>query len=91
MCTYVYGIAPPDEKFRQMKAIWDNCTAAGVSIPNEVDEFFNFEPPDQDGVKIELKEAHGVAEFKDDSTEGLVVDIDKLPKHVKLLKFCNSW
>ena len=74
-----------------MKAIWDNCTAAGVAVPSEVEAFFNHEPPEPDGVKIELLEAQGVTEFKDDSTEGLIVDLDKIPKHVKLLKFCNSW
>jgi hypothetical protein len=91
MTTYVYGIAPADDKWRAMKAIWDSCTAAGVAIPDEVTEFFNGEPPEPNGVKIDLRENHGVMKFEHDSTEGLLVDLDKLPKQVRLLKFCNSW
>ena len=91
MSTYVYGIAPADAKWRAMKDIWDSCTAAGVAIPDEVTEFFNFEPPEPAGVKIDLKEDHGVEKFEDDTIEGLLVDLDKLPKQVRLLKFCNSW
>jgi len=91
MCTYVYGIAPADEKFRQMKSIYDNCVAAKIPIPEEVSKFFNYETPEENGVNINLRETKAVKEFKDDSREGLIVDLSKLPEHVKFLKFCNSW
>ena len=91
MSTYVYGIAPADEKWRQMKDIYDKCVAAKISVPEEVSKFFNYETPEENGVNIDLRCTQAVKEFKDDSSEGLIVDLDKLPKHVKLLKFCNSW
>ena len=38
-----------------MKAIYDAYTAADVEIPEEVGKFFNWEDPDEHGVKVELK------------------------------------
>ena len=55
MSTHIVGFRPPDEKWHQMKAIYDACTKAEVKIPDEVDEFFNFEPPDHQGVKVDLE------------------------------------
>lgn len=54
MSTNVVGFRPPDAKWEKMKAIYDACETAGVSIPDEVDEYFNGEPPDDAGVKVDL-------------------------------------
>ena len=87
MSTHVIGFAPPDEKWRQMKAIWDSCKAAKIAVPREVEKFFNEMPPDPAGVEIELE----TREWKDDMKEGIEIFVDKIPKHVKLIRFYNSW
>jgi len=50
----VYGIRPPDEKWRQMKAVYDACIVASVEIPEEVIEFFDGEAPIAEGVLLDL-------------------------------------
>jgi hypothetical protein len=44
MSMHVIGFVPPDGTWAQMKAIWDACQAAGVSLPDEVEDFFGGEP-----------------------------------------------
>lgn len=51
----VEALRPPDDRFRQMKAVWDACKKAKTDTPDEVDEFFNYEPPDSLGTAEELK------------------------------------
>jgi hypothetical protein len=87
MSTHVIGFAPPDEQWRKMKAIWDSCRAAGIAVPREVEKFFGGEPPDEAGVEIELESR----KWSEDSREGVEIEVEKLPKHVKLIRFYNSW
>jgi len=87
MSTHVIGFAPPDDKWKQMKAIWDACEAANVAPPKEVSEFFNGETPDEGGVEVELS----FRKWEDSYRVGLEIDISALPAHVKTIRFYNSW
>ncbi len=91
MSTYVVAIAPPDETWMKMKAIWDTCREGGIEPPREVSEFFNHEEPDSAGVRIDLHRHAAVREYSDDDRQGLEVEIAKLPPQVKILRFVNSW
>ncbi len=87
MSTHVIGFAPPDEQWEKMKAVWDACRLAKVPVPPDVEKFFNYEAPDDEGVKIELP----IREWRDDSAQGFEIDVDSIPKHVKTIRFFNSW
>lgn len=87
MSTHVIGFAPPDDKWKAMKAIWDSCEAAGVPIPKEVERFFGGERPDESGVEVDVP----VREWGDDSREGYEIDVAAIPAHVKSIRFYNSW
>jgi hypothetical protein len=87
MSINVIGFAPPDEKWQQMKAIWDSCQAAGIAVPREVERFFNDCDPDERGVEVDVP----TIEFRDDYREGYEIEIDKIPKHVKVIRFYCSW
>jgi len=93
MSTNVIGFAPPDDDWRKMKAVWDACTMAKLPIPPEVDKFFNGEEPDDVGVKIPLRYPmhESVREYSADMREGFDIDLSKLPKQVKILRFYNSF
>jgi hypothetical protein len=93
MSTHVVGIKPADAKFKEMLAIYRACEKAKVSIPKEVDDFFDGETPDESGVVVSLEaSAKGpVQEWQDDSAEGYEVDLRKLPADIKILRFYNSW
>lgn len=89
MSTSVIGFAPPDKKWKKMKAVYDACLAADISIPDEVEDFFDGTEPDPAGVSVVLD---GLLEkWATDSQEGYQIEIAKLPKNVRILRFYNSW
>lgn len=87
MSTHVIGIRPPDSDWIKMKAIWDACKVAGVTVPTEVEEFFDGESPDPAGVvvKVLTRKWSGI------ESQGYEVDIETLPLGVKIIRFFNSW
>ena len=87
MSTWVKGIRPPDDKWKKMKAIWDACDKADIDVPDEVDDFFEGEPPDEKGVVVDIKEHR----YSENSRAGIEVYIDELPKDVKIIRFVNAW
>ena len=96
MSMNVVGFRPPDEKWKLMKAVYEACNKAGISIPKDVIDFFNGVPPDPQGVSIRLEDNHffkygAVKEWREDGREGFEVDITKLPKDVTIVRFYNSW
>lgn len=90
MSTHVVGIKPPDDDWRKQKAVWDACEKASVPIPKKTLDFFDGENPDDAGVIVDL-DMHLVQKYKDDSREGYEVDVEKLPKDIKIIRFYNSW
>jgi len=94
---YITGIKPPDEKWMKMKAIYDSCNDAGVEAPEEVMDFFADEAPDSKGVLVplatqydgDLDEHHECVEKWDapEMTYGMELDLSKLPKDIKVLRF----
>lgn len=89
MSTHVVAFRPADEKWKQMKTVYDACRKAGVPTPEEVDDFFNGETPDENGVEVNIEQAK--QEWRDYSREGFEIDISKLPKDIKIIRFYNSW
>lgn len=91
MYTFVTGIKPPDEKWKKLKEVWEVCEKGGVRIPEEVLQFFKHEPPDMLGVVVNLKEDMCVEHRHGNASEIWEVDITKLPKDVKIIRFENSY
>lgn len=87
MSTHVIGFAAPDEQWRKMKVIYDACSSAGVSIPDEVEKFFDGEEPDEAGVEVRLNPKP----WSDDSRSGFEIDLSTVPKHVNVIRFYNSY
>ncbi len=89
MSTHVVGFVPPDEKWEKMKQAYDACKELGIQPPNEVVEFFGHVAPDPRGVKVDIEVA--TKEWSGDMRSGLEVEIAKIPKHVKVIRFFNSY
>ncbi len=81
------GIRLPDERWQQMKAVYDACTAAGIDVPDEVMRFFNYEGPDPAGVVIDIPSR----EWKSDYYSGTEVDVADIPDGVRTIRFVISW
>ena len=91
MSSHVIGFKPPDEKWQKMKAIWDACLAAEVDVPEEVEDFFDGEPPDSAGVEVKLEDTPCCKDWGADGCSGFEIDITKLPKDVTVIRAFNSW
>ena len=86
MSTYVFGFKAPDDKWKKMKAIWDACKKANIEPPGEVDEYFDFEPPDSSGVQVDI-DYH---EYRDDCSEGIEIKVSEIPKDITSIRVVNS-
>jgi hypothetical protein len=89
MSTHIYGFRPPDEEWKKKKEAFDACQRAGVDPPEDLWHFFNNEDPDDAGVQVDIKDA--VEEYHDSSSMGFQVDLEKLPKGIRYVRFVNSW
>ena len=90
MSTSVYGFREPDEKWKKMKEVYDVCKKNKVEIPEEVNEFFNFEPPSDEGIEVRLD--HIYEPYRpNDCSDGFKIEISKLPKNIKYICFVNSY
>jgi hypothetical protein len=87
MSTEVIGIRPADEKWKKMKAVWDSCKKAGIEPPEAVDDFFDGEEPNPDGIEVEIK-SHP---YNASSMNGFDVHLSELPKDVKIIRFYNAY
>lgn len=95
MSTYVVALKQADDKWRQMKAVYDACQAADVPAPPEVDDYFGGMAPDPSGVIIDhphLVDVGAVTEWTDGNMrEGYEVALGKLPAYVTSIRFINSY
>jgi len=89
LTTYVQGFKMPDKEWRDMKAIFDLCTEKGVSVPEEVLNYFNGGYPDPAGIQIDMKES--VREWGNSYSDGFEIDVNKIPKGVNVIRFVNSY
>lgn len=87
MSTNVIGIKPADEKWKKMKAIWDSCQKGKIAPPEEVFAYFEYKDPDPKGIKVEIENQ----KYEDEGSSGVEVDISKLSKDIKIIRFYNSW
>ena len=92
MSTHVVGFRPVDAEWTRMRKIYDMCKEEKVSIPPEVEKFFDgVDPKETAGIEVELKKGYAVKAYHADMREGYEVDITKLPPEVKILRFYNSY
>lgn len=95
MSTSVIGFFPPNEEWKKMKAIYDAYEAASFAIPDEINKFFNWNPPSDAGTEIDLEShypdaIHAYCDPKR-SAEGVEVILENLPPNIKIIRFINSW
>lgn len=91
MSTHVIGFRPPDDKWKKMKAVYDACKEADTDPPEEVERFFNDQPPDPAGVEVRLRDTPCCKEYNDGVSQwGYEIDLSKLPKDVTVIRVFNS-
>lgn len=86
MSTHIYGFRPPTESYKKMFAVYQACEKAGVPLPKEVEEYFDYEVPSEKGMRVDISDAVTKQE-----TGEWDVEINALPKDVTIITFENSW
>jgi hypothetical protein len=82
----VTGFHAPDEKFEKMKKVWDACVDIDVTIPDEVYHFFKGSEPAEEGMLVGLDNHECVSDASEDLTEGVCIDLSKLPANITHIK-----
>jgi len=95
MSTYVVGFKPVDDKWRAMYKIYAACDEAGIEPPSDVLAFFEglyFKNIETTGIEVSLEKELCVTKWSDgDACEGYEVEVAKIPKDVKVIRFVNSY
>lgn|SRR5678816_174970 len=86
--THVIGIAPPDENWKRMYDVYTSCRAAGVSLPQEVEDYFAPDGPDESNLLVGLDAA--TRPYRDGKKIGYDVDLTKVPEGVTIIRFYNE-
>ena len=87
MSTHVVGVRPPNEKWKKMKQVWDACESAGITIPDDVLEFFDYETPDPEGVVVYVP----TRKYNDGNSQwGYEIHVKEIPKDVTIIRFYNA-
>ncbi len=89
--THIIGFYPPDDEWQKMKQVYDAIIAAGLDIPEVVDDFFDGMAPDDAGVEVDLGKTDCISNWRDIDRKGFVLDIAKLPKNITQIRFYQAW
>lgn len=82
----VYGIKPPDERWWQMKAVYDACCAANLALPEAVSTYFEYGDPDPKGVVVTIPYEEG----QTDDSDTYDVELTTLSPDIKIIRFALS-
>lgn len=96
MSTHVIGFKPVDEKWKKMKAVFDNCVDLKLPVPKEVMAYFEGDEPraDDPGVKVQEKAllaSGAVREWSNNACAGFEIDVKKVPSDVTVIRVYNNW
>lgn len=81
LSTHAVGFKPADEKWRKMKAIFDNCVELGLPVPKEV------------MVSEKVLTSLGAVKLWGDGggCEGFEIVVSKIPSDVTIIRIYNNW
>lgn len=88
--TSIVGYRDPDEKWLKMKKVYDACIESGIEVPDEVNEFFGWTEPSENGIEVDLE---NITEKYTpcDMADGWRIKISDLPNNIEYICFINSY
>jgi len=93
MSSHVVGFVPVDEQYEKMKKVYDTCVEAGVDVPSEVEKFFGYSPPENEGMSVDIdKFVKETSNF--DGCDHISVDVETMLRefpNVKIIRFSNCY
>ena len=99
--TIIVGVRDLRKEFDKMWTVAKACEKAKITFPKEVCDYFIIDADqkelddkscyEQEKLTFDLKGKPGVKTWSADMEEGFEVDLTKLPKDVKKIRFYNSY
>lgn len=87
MSTSIVAFRPADDEWQRMKAVWDACQNAGIPMPEKIKEFFGHEEPNEEGVVVDIQATGAAVEWNSGNSSGFEVDLKKIEKGVRFVRF----
>ena len=88
MSTYIKLLKDGNSPDHQAKvAVLSTCLSAGVTIPEEISDYFDGGQDEDFPLEISFK----ARRWEQYDSEGYEIDINDLPDGVKTIRFYNSW
>lgn len=87
--VYYRGVKPPTEEYKKKLAAYKALEVAGLEIPDELQEYFDYEEPSEDGMEVSIREAVSGDIMHEDGYA--LIDLNKLPKGVAFIKVIGSY
>lgn len=91
MSQIIVGFRAPDDTWRKYKEVYDACTHAGVTVPEEVEEFFNWDEPNELGIRENISNTEAVTPYNAEMREGFDIELAKLPANITHIRVYNSY
>jgi hypothetical protein len=101
MRSYLEGVRPQDKRWLRMKNAYESCMAAGVAVPQDVLDYFDFDSYEEEYITEEgpaepLADGHkihcdAITRHGEEMQDGFIVDLRKLDPAIKILRFVNSY
>jgi hypothetical protein len=91
MSTHISGYLEADNEWKNMKDLWDLCNKSNILPPLEVREFFDDEYPDDKPGKVVELPPECISTIAEEMVVGYQIELDKIPPHVKFIRFTNHY
>lgn len=84
----VFGIRPADHEYSLKLQAYYALEKANIGIPRELEQFFNYYPPNILGEEIDLAidSPPCLTVLKEDGAYGYTIELAKLSKSIKFIK-----
>lgn len=92
--THIKGVRDLDGEFLKMVKVKEACEEASIDYPEEVKKYFKYPKERVEYLKKLMEEIDitlSVSQKVDDYCDIFEVDLSRLPKEVKLIRFVNSY
>lgn len=89
MDVYAVGVKAPTEEYKKKVEAYRACEAAGLEIPAELEKYFNYDEPPEDGMEVDIDEAVSGNVMYDDGV--MTIDLAKLPPDLTHIKVVGSY
>lgn len=94
MSTTIVGTRELDDDFKKLLKVKKACDDAGMNYPRELYDVLKYPEEKEEYLRREYESVNidcAIKQYSEDATDVFEIDLSKLPKGVKKIKFRNSY